>query len=308
MRRSGRRSRRSVPREDRAGNGRRLAPVRLRRVGVGGDGGDGRGVAGRRPRGDRGRRRGRGGAAAARPPAEVHISWCNRTAVRRAARSRSWPRSTTSRSPTVGGTPTSRPSSSSSATVGQWLSGRGFAADDVSPKAYWRAGARQRGPRRTAARRLSSNRSSEAPAISDRRPRKGPQLGSPSGMAKPDLMDRVVNLAQAARARLPLERDLRRLPLDVGLRPPRRAAQAQREGRLVAVDGAAPRRHRRPRRRHPHGAQGLGGERPRRHLHRPAGRLPQLQGALPRRPAARVRRVPQLRRQGLASPRRASST
>ena len=47
--------------------------------------------------------------------------------------------------------------------------------------------------------------------------------------------------------------------------------------------------------RDPHGAEGLGGERPRRHVHRPARRLPQLQGALPRRPASRVGRVPELR-------------
>ena len=66
----------------------------------------------------------------------------------------------------------------------------------------------------------------------------------------------------------------------------------------MALDGAAPRRHRRPRLRDPHGAEGLGGERPPRHVHRPARRLPQLQGALPRRPAARVGRVPELRRQG----------
>ena len=44
--------------------------------------------------------------------------------------------------------------------------------------------------------------------------------------------------------------------------------------------------------------EGLGGERPRRHVHRPARRLPQLQGAVPRRPPARVGRVPELRRQG----------
>ena len=127
-------------------------------------------------------------------------------------------------------------------------------------------------------------------------------------MAKPDLMDRVVNLAKRRGLRLPLERDLRRLPVHLGLRAARRAAQAQRQGRLVALDGAAPRRHRRPRRRDPHGAEGLGGERPPRDLHRPARRLPQLQGAVPRRPAARVGRVPELRRQGHRSPRRASST
>ena len=54
--------------------------------------------------------------------------------------------------------------------------------------------------------------------------------------------------------------------------------------------------------------EGLGGERSRRHVHRPARRLPQLQGALPRRPAARVGRVPELRRRRTPSPRPATST
>ena len=118
-------------------------------------------------------------------------------------------------------------------------------------------------------------------------------------VAKPDLMERVVNLCKAARTGLSVERDLRRVPLDLGLRPARRAPQAQRQGRLVALDGAAPRRRRRPRRRHPDGPQGVGGERPHRDVHRPARRLPQLQGALPGRPPAGVGRVPELRGQGL---------
>ena len=67
----------------------------------------------------------------------------------------------------------------------------------------------------------------------------------------------------------------------------------------MAVDGAAARRHRRARRRHPDGSPGLGGQRPRRHLRRSARRLSQLQRALPRRPAPRVGRLPQLRRQGI---------
>ena len=122
-------------------------------------------------------------------------------------------------------------------------------------------------------------------------------IASPYGQDRPDGPRRQPR--EATRLRLPVERDLRRLPVDLGLRAARRAAQAQREGRLVALDGAAARRHRRPRRRHPHGAEGVGGERAPRDLHRPARRLPQLQGALPRRPAARVGRVPELRREGL---------
>ncbi len=64
---------------------------------------------------------------------------------------------------------------------------------------------------------------------------------------------------QAPGLRVPVRRDLRRLPVHLRLRPPRRAAAAQREGRVVAVDGAAARRRRRPRRGHPRPAAGLGG-------------------------------------------------
>ena len=63
---------------------------------------------------------------------------------------------------------------------------------------------------------------------------------------------------EAPRPGVPVLRDLRRLPLDLGLRAARRAAQAQREGRVVALDGAAPRRRRRSRRRDPHGARRSG--------------------------------------------------
>ena len=168
-----------------------------------------------------------------------------------------------------------------------------------------------RARRRTRSSSSGSGRSSTtssaacapAPCSVARHPTPGPNgspVAWPAMAAAPDpkLMDRVVNLAKRRGPGLPVVRDLRRVPLHLGLRAARRPAQAQRQGRLVAVDGAAPRRHRRPRRRDPHGAEGVGGERPRRHLHRPARRLPQLQRALPRRPAARVGRVPELRRQG----------
>ena len=113
---------------------------------------------------------------------------------------------------------------------------------------------------------------------------------------------------QAARLRVPVGRDLRRLPVDLRLRPGRRAAAAQREGRVVAVDGAAARRRRRARRRDPVAARGLGGVGPPLELHRPAGRLPELRRALPRRQARRSRHLPELRGRALASPRPASST
>ena len=59
--------------------------------------------------------------------------------------------------------------------------------------------------------------------------------------APDDRMQKIVNLSKRRGLRVPVGRDLRRLPLDLRLRPDRRAAAAQREGRLVAVDGAAPR-------------------------------------------------------------------
>ena len=63
---------------------------------------------------------------------------------------------------------------------------------------------------------------------------------------------------EAPRLRVPVGRDLRRVPLDLRLRPDRRAAAAQRQGRLVALDGAAARRRGRPRRRHPVAARRSG--------------------------------------------------
>ena len=98
---------------------------------------------------------------------------------------------------------------------------------------------------------------------------------------------------QAAGIRVPVERDLRRVPVHLRLRPARGAPQAQRDGRLVAGDGPGARRHRWSRRGRPDGAQGVGGERPPGHLHRPPGRLPQLQGAVAGRPDRR--RLPQVR-------------
>ena len=52
-------------------------------------------------------------------------------------------------------------------------------------------------------------------------------------------MEKVVAPVQAPRLHLPVGRDLRRLPLDLRLRPARRQPAAQRQERLVGVDGAA---------------------------------------------------------------------
>ena len=73
------------------------------------------------------------------------------------------------------------------------------------------------------------------------------------------------------------------------------------------ADGPGARRRRRHRRGDHHEPARLGGQRPRRDLHRPDGRLQELQAPLPRRPPRR-RRLPGLRRQGLSSPKRAPST
>src|SRR5437764_12811822 len=53
---------------------------------------------------------------------------------------------------------------------------------------------------------------------------------------------------QAAGIRVSVGRDLRRLPVCVRLRPGRRPPPEERAGGVVALDGAATRRHRRPRR------------------------------------------------------------
>ena len=101
---------------------------------------------------------------------------------------------------------------------------------------------------------------------------------------------------QTARVRVPLGRDLRRHPLDLRLRPARRAHAPQRAGGVVAGDDPRARRRRADRGCHPHEPQGLGGVRPPGDVHRPPRRLPQLQGALARRPDRR--HLPQLRLQG----------
>ena len=90
---------------------------------------------------------------------------------------------------------------------------------------------------------------------------------------------------QAARLHLPLLGDLRRGRLDLRLRPLRRAAEEQRQGRVVAVDAAGARRHRRDRLGDHPAPAGVGGVGAPRRVHRPAGRLQDLQAALSRRQA-----------------------
>ncbi len=128
----------------------------------------------------------------------------------------------------------------------------------------------------------------------------GRPVGWPAMSSAPDpkLMDRVVNLAKRRGLVFPSSEIYGGFrstwdygPLGVLLKRNVKDAWWRSMVQL-------PRRRRRPRRRDPHGAQGVGGERPRRDVHRSAGRLPQLPGALPRRPPGPVEGVPQLRRQG----------
>ena len=60
----------------------------------------------------------------------------------------------------------------------------------------------------------------------------------------------------------------------LGLRPARRRAEAEHQGRLVEGQRPGSRRHGRPRLLDHHEPQGLGGVRPRRRVQRPDGRLP----------------------------------
>ena len=71
----------------------------------------------------------------------------------------------------------------------------------------------------------------------------------------------------------------------VGLRSARSGAQKERQGPLVAGDGAVARRHRRAGRGDPHAPAGVGGERPRGRLHRSARRLQDVPRPVPRRSA-----------------------
>ena len=106
---------------------------------------------------------------------------------------------------------------------------------------------------------------------------------------------------QAPGVHLPVERDLRRDQRLLGLRPARRRAEAEHQGRLVARQRPAARRHGRARLLDHHEPEGLGGVGPRRRVQRPDGRLPGDQGALSGRPALRLRlRLPGREPQGRA--------
>ena len=104
------------------------------------------------------------------------------------------------------------------------------------------------------------------------------------------------------------------LGVHLRLRPLRRPAEEQRQGRVVAGRGAGARRHGGPRRGDPHASPHLGGVGPPGGLHRPDGRLPHLQAALPGRQArgrpvrAKALRASRASTPSATSPSRASST
>ncbi len=113
-------------------------------------------------------------------------------------------------------------------------------------------------------------------------------------------MDTARLPVQAQGLHLPLERDLRRARLRVGLRPHGRGAEEAHPGVLVAADDPAQRQHRGPRRGHHDASAGLGGIGSRGELHRSPDRLQAVQASLPRRPdpggEPEGEEVPRLRR------------
>ena len=109
-------------------------------------------------------------------------------------------------------------------------------------------------------------------------------------------MDKIVALCKRRGFIFPVVGDLRRHRLDVRLRPLRRAAEDERQERVVAGDARRARRHRRARLGDPPAPARLGGSGPRRRLHRPDGRLPHVRPALPRRPPRQSCRARRSRR------------
>ena len=105
-------------------------------------------------------------------------------------------------------------------------------------------------------------------------------------MAKPPAITRRQRRLprQAPGVRLPLRRDLRRHPVGLGLRPARRGAQGEHQAPVVAVHGAVPATTWSASTPRDPAAPDLGGQRPRRDLHRPADRVPVVPQAVPRRP------------------------
>ena len=87
---------------------------------------------------------------------------------------------------------------------------------------------------------------------------------APAHSKNADRMDTIVSLAKRRGFVFPSSEIYGGLRAVVGLRAARRRAQEQHQAAVVALDGAGPRRHRRPRLVGDPGPRGLGGVRPRR--------------------------------------------
>ena len=152
-----------------------------------------------------------------------------------------------------------------------------------------------------------------------------PVLEQPRGQQAHFRQDRDHRRArQAPRLRLRLRGDLRRYPVGLGLRPAGRGAEGEHQAAVVAHHGHRPRGRRRPGQLGDPAPPGVGGLRARQRVPRPAGGVPELPPAVPRRPAGRgvhrahrqaggrgrpVRRaLPELRHPRRSTPSRASST
>ena len=130
----------------------------VRRVGLAGHRGDGRVVAGRgAARWSWPTSRARRSSSRSIAVADVYISWCNRDGgAPGGSDAGRWPRSTHLTLPDGRGHAYLSAELAVVRAVGDVARRAGGSrADDVSPKAYWRAGQRQRRARRTAARRLT---------------------------------------------------------------------------------------------------------------------------------------------------------
>ena len=113
-------------------------------------------------------------------------------------------------------------------------------------------------------------------------------------------MDKIVSLCKRRGFVFPSSEIYGGLGLELRLRPLRRAAEEQRQGPVVARDAPGARRHRRAGLGDHPAPDDLAGQRAPGRVHRPPGRLPHLQAAIPRRPPRPVG----LRAQAVQAPRR----
>ena len=100
-------------------------------------------------------------------------------------------------------------------------------------------------------------------------------------------MEKIVSLCKRRGYVFPSSEIYGGLDLLLGLRSARRRTEAQSEDLLVGGHDQPPRRYRRARCRHSDASAGLAHVGPRRRVHRPDGRLQEVQGAVPGRQAGR---------------------